>query len=97
MRNEGGGFAANIYGAMPESSIQVTSHKSLCAPNPHSLTTHHCFQTSGLACGACRPLIICERGEAGSTGSEGRAGGDARKFAMAGFPRIASLPHAGKA
>ena len=30
----------------------VTSHKSLCAPNPHSLTTHPCFQTSGLACGA---------------------------------------------
>ncbi len=27
MRNEGGGFAANIiYGAMPERSIQVTSH-----------------------------------------------------------------------
>ena len=29
MRNEGGGFAANIYGAMPEGSIQVTSHQSL--------------------------------------------------------------------
>ena len=28
MRNEGGGFAANIYGAMPESRIQVTSHQS---------------------------------------------------------------------
>ena len=26
MRNEGGGFAASIYGAMPESRIQVTSH-----------------------------------------------------------------------
>ena len=25
MRNEGGGFAASIYGAMPESSMQVTS------------------------------------------------------------------------
>ena len=24
MRNEGGGFAANIYGAMPESRVQVT-------------------------------------------------------------------------
>ncbi len=24
MRNEGGGFAANIYGAMPESRMQVT-------------------------------------------------------------------------
>ncbi len=28
MRNEGGGFAANIYRAMPEGSIQVTSHQS---------------------------------------------------------------------
>ena len=34
MRNEGGGFAANIYGTMPESSIQVTSHQSLDTPNP---------------------------------------------------------------
>ena len=34
MRNEDGGFAANIYGAMPESRIQVTSHKSLLIPNP---------------------------------------------------------------
>ena len=39
MRNEGSGFAANIYGAMPESSIQVTS--------PKSLATHPCFHTSG--------------------------------------------------
>ena len=30
----GGGFAANIYGAMPEGSIQVTSHQSLGTPNP---------------------------------------------------------------
>ena len=37
MKNEGGGFAVNIYGAMPESSIQVTSHRSLVAPNPQSL------------------------------------------------------------
>ena len=29
MRNEGGGFAVNIYEAMPESGIQVTSHQSL--------------------------------------------------------------------
>ncbi len=29
MRNEGGGFAASIYGAMPESSIQVTSYQLL--------------------------------------------------------------------
>ena len=34
MRNEGGGFAANVYGAMPEGSIQVTSHQSLGTPNP---------------------------------------------------------------
>ena len=39
IRNEGGGFAANIYGAMSESSIQVTS--------PKSLATHPCFHTSG--------------------------------------------------
>ena len=26
MRNEGGGFAANIYGAMPERGFLVTSH-----------------------------------------------------------------------
>ena len=34
MRNEGGGFAANIYGAMPEGRIQVTSHLSPLVPNP---------------------------------------------------------------
>ena len=39
MRNEGGGFAANIYGAMPESGIEVTSHQSLLIPNPQSLVT----------------------------------------------------------
>ena len=33
----GGGFAANIYGAMPEGSIQVTSHQSPIAPNPSFL------------------------------------------------------------
>ena len=40
MRNEGGGFAASIYGAMPESRIQVTSHKSLVTPNPSSLLSN---------------------------------------------------------
>ena len=35
----GGGFAANIYGAMPESGIQATS--------PQSLATPPCFHTSG--------------------------------------------------
>ena len=34
MRNEGGGSAASIYGAMPESSIPLTSHQSLDTPNP---------------------------------------------------------------
>ena len=48
MRSEGGGFAANIYGAMPESRIQVTSHLRLLIPSHSSLATHPCFQTSGL-------------------------------------------------
>ena len=39
MRNEGGGFAANIYEAMPEDGMQVTSHESLEAIHPY-------FQTS---------------------------------------------------
>ena len=41
VRGCGGGFAASIYGAMPEGSIQVTSYKSLVTshsapliPNP---------------------------------------------------------------
>ena len=33
-----------------------------------------CFQTSGLAHGAYRPLIACERGSAGSRGSRGSTG-----------------------
>ena len=41
MRNEGGGFAANIYEAMPESRIQVTNYQSLCAPNPQPPVTSH--------------------------------------------------------
>ena len=32
MRNEGGGFAANIYRAMLK--LQVTRHQSLGTPNP---------------------------------------------------------------
>ena len=43
MRNEGGGFAASIYGAMPESRIQVTSHQSLLIPNPSSLLSNFSF------------------------------------------------------
>ena len=31
---EGGGFAASIYGAMPKSSIQVPSQLRLLIPNP---------------------------------------------------------------
>ena len=81
MRNEGGGFAANIYRAMPEGSIQVTSHQLLVTshlapliPSHSSLISNFRVQGSGLARGACCPLIVCERGEAGSTGSEGSAG-----------------------
>ena len=35
-----GGFAASIYEAMPESSIQVTSHLRLLIPSHSSLATH---------------------------------------------------------
>ena len=45
MRNEGSSFAANIYRAMPEGSIQVTSHKL-------QVTSHKSLVTSHLA-----PLI----------------------------------------
>ena len=61
----------SINRAMPEGGIQVTSHQSLVTPNPQSLATHPCFQTSGLARGAGHPLIVCERGSAGSIGSKG--------------------------
>ena len=37
----------SINRAMPEGGIQVTSHQSLVTPNPQSLATHPCFQTSG--------------------------------------------------
>ena len=67
MRNEGGGFAASIYRAMPKGSIQVTSHSKLLIPSHSSLL-------SGLARGAGRPLMACKRGGAGSIGSEGSAG-----------------------
>ena len=49
IRNEGGGFAANIYGAMPESSIQVTSPKSLAT---HPLLSYFRVQV------AASPLSI---------------------------------------
>ena len=37
----GGGFAANIYRAMPESSIQATSHKSLVTSHSRLLIPSH--------------------------------------------------------
>ena len=46
MRNEGGGFAANIYEVMPESRIQMTSYQSLCAPIPQLPVTSHSFLLS---------------------------------------------------
>ena len=59
MRSEGGGFAANIYGAMPESRIQVTSHLRLLIPSHSSLATHPCFQTSGFRVqGSGRPWDV---------------------------------------
>ena len=53
MRN-GGAAHKNIEAprskimAMPESSIQVTSHLRFLIPNPSSLATHPCFQTFGM-------------------------------------------------
>ena len=64
MRNKGGGFATNIYGAMPEGGIQVISHQSLGTTNPSSLATHPCFQTSGFkvqGCGAAHKNIEAPR------------------------------------
>ena len=52
MRNEGGGFAANTYEAMPESSIPVTSdwhasswhcHYLYFAALPYFYAPHHNF------------------------------------------------------
>ena len=54
--------------------LQVTSHSAPLIPNHSSLATHPCFQTSGFARGACRPLIACKRESASSTGSEGSEG-----------------------
>ena len=47
MRSEGGGFAANIYGAMPESRIQVTSHLRLLIPSYPSLLSNFRVQGCG--------------------------------------------------
>ena len=47
MRSEGGGFAANIYGAMPESRIQVTSHLRLLIPSYSSLLSNFRVQGCG--------------------------------------------------
>ena len=48
MRNEGGGFAANIYEAMPEDGMQVTSHESLEAIHPYFQTSN--FKVRGGGC-----------------------------------------------
>lgn len=40
MRNESGGFAVNIYGAMLESSVQVTSHSALLIPHSYVQISH---------------------------------------------------------
>ncbi|MEE0414409.1 MAG: hypothetical protein UDM29_04900 [Dialister sp.] len=48
MRNEGGGFAANIYEAMPEDGMQVTSHESLEAIHPYFQTSN--FKVRGVVC-----------------------------------------------
>ena len=47
IRNEGGGFAANIYRAMPEGSIQVTSHLAPLIPSHASLLSNFRIQGSG--------------------------------------------------
>ena len=47
MRNEGGGFAANIYEAMPKDGMQVTSHESLEAIHPYFQTSNFKLQGSG--------------------------------------------------
>ena len=50
-----------IYmGVMPESSISVTSHRSLGAPNPQSLIPSHSSLLSNLDRGTGRPLIMNE-------------------------------------
>ena len=73
----------SINRAMPEGGIQVTSHQSLVTPNPQSLIPSHSsllsnFRVRGsgfrVSPWAARPLIVCERGGAGSTGSEGSTG-----------------------
>ena len=50
MRNEGGGFAANIYEAMPEDGMQVTSHESLEAIHPYFQTSNFKLHGSGVVC-----------------------------------------------
>ena len=57
MRSEGGGFAANIYGAMPESRIQVTSHLRLLIPSHSSLVTSY-QSLDALFLAYSRPFIV---------------------------------------
>ena len=64
MRNEGGGFAANIYRAMPEGSIQVTSHLAHLIPSHASLLSNFRVQGSGFkvqGCGATHKNIEAPR------------------------------------
>ena len=50
MRNEGGGFAANIYEAMPEDGMQVTSHESRVTRGYSSLLSNFKLHGSGVVC-----------------------------------------------
>ena len=60
-------------GPSPRACSDEKNH-AVRKPSHSSLATHPCFQTSGLAHGAGRPLIACERGSAGSIGSRGSTG-----------------------
>ena len=57
MRNEGGGFTANIYGAMPESSGDSDTGKrifNIRGSQPRLATLDSPFQRKGRECGAFR-------------------------------------------
>ena len=60
-------------GPSPRACSDEKNH-AVRKPNPQSLATHPCFQTSGLAPWACWPLIAFERSSAGSIGSRGSTG-----------------------
>ena len=57
MRSEGGGFAANIYGAMPESgggAIRGKRISNIRGSQPRLATLDSPFQRKGRECGAFR-------------------------------------------